>query len=95
LRHALVAVARTVSWVLCEVVPSQRQTRAIRERRRPRSGGLPAIVNKGHDVHVLHQDVQGLGPARGAVQAAENRRHVRLPYRLEDLDDGREVDFLL
>jgi hypothetical protein len=53
------------------------------------------MVNKGHDVHVLHQDVQCLCPTRGAVQAAENRRHVRLPYGLQDLDDGREVDFLL
>jgi hypothetical protein len=63
--------------------------------RRPRSGGVRSLVNKGHDVHVLHQDVQCLCPTRGAVQAAENRRHVRLPYGLQDLDDGREVDFLL
>jgi hypothetical protein len=52
------------------------------------------IGNKGHDVHVLHQHVQGLCATGGPVQAAEHRRHVRLPYGLEDLDDGREVDFL-
>ena len=46
------------------------------------------------DAQVLHQHVQGLGPAGEGVHARQQGRHVGLLDGLEDLDHGREVDVL-
>lgn len=62
---------------------------------RPTKIGDGEVRDTKTNVHVLHQNVQRLRTTGALIDALQHRRHLRLADRLQNLDNGREMNFLL